>query len=392
MKVDLKALRTIPMLMMVIFALYISVSFNSVGIQAASYILLGLTLISFAFSAILIIRNDNIPILSMAVLSLMMLIEVISILTSMEWKDWLYYTLSLLLLTFLFHYYKHDLTPLISGAAIGFSIAVYMQFYQCIAHPEMWMLGTDRTNAGYILGGNYNSIGPRILCALLTCLLCLRISRKWFINLIPLCICSLLILFMIQSMTSVTCIILFLVLCIIPNTRIQHALITLIIFATILFEFFVCLQGKGFENNEIARWFIIDILGKDMTFTHRTDMWDSALQAIYASPLYGYGNPTEQWFYSKMSSFAYGPHNFFLGVMINGGILAVMLFGIIIIISLTRIYKMNSRFSNVVYASISTLAIMMLMEYYPFQFPIFLLTIAYYYRYFELTTAKQHLQ
>ena len=53
---------------------------------------------------------------------------------------------------------------------------------------------------------------------------------------------------------------------------------------------------------------------------------------------------------------------------------------------------MNSRFSNVVYASISTLAIMMLMEYYPFQFPIFLLTIAYYYRYFELTTAKQHLQ
>ena len=135
MKVDLKALRTIPMLMMVIFALYISVSFNSVGIQAASYILLGLTLISFAFSAILIIRNDNIPILSMAVLSLMMLIEVISILTSMEWKDWLYYTLSLLLLTFLFHYYKHDLTPLISGAAIVFSIAVYMQFYQCIAHP-----------------------------------------------------------------------------------------------------------------------------------------------------------------------------------------------------------------------------------------------------------------
>ena len=70
--------------------------------------------------------------------------------------------------------------------------------------------------------------------------------------------------------------------------------------STILFQILVCFNGKGIENNKFMVWFIEDVLGKDITFTNRTQLWDAALRVIVDSPIWGYGFPDKIWYLSKM--------------------------------------------------------------------------------------------
>lgn len=144
--------------------------------------------------------------------------------------------------------------------------------------------------------------------------------------------------------------------------------------AVILFELFVCFQGKGFENNELARWLVIDVLGKDMTFTYRTDMWDSALRIIVRSPLYGYGYPDAEWYNANMSSLAIGPHNMILGVLVYAGVIGLTLYGSVIYTAIKQAIKSDLYIALTAFAALS---VMMLFEVYSMSLVVFLLTLMY---------------
>lgn len=390
MKIDTKSMYVVPMVMMIVFTIHTSISFNAIENSLASYSSLAVTIMSFVVALTLIIRAGNISRLSLFAAFFLFLVETISLATDVAWKDWLYTIVDVTLLMFLFHFYSGNLHPLLTGSVIGFSICIYAQLFQCITNPDMWLI-YGKTNVGYLLGGNYNSIGCRVLVALTTGILSLKMSKWWWINLVPLTASGLAILFMVQSMTSVTCILLMILLCLLPNKNFQRLACFSILAIVVLFEVFVCFQGKGFENNDLARWFLIDVLGKDMTFTHRTSMWDAALRVIGESPIWGYGNVDEKWFISHMSSQAVGSHNFILGVLINGGIIGLCLYLYIFFIALRKLIAYNDFFSNVIFIGIASLCIMMLMEYYPVQFPLYLFTLAYYYEQITIATSKPKL-
>ena len=391
MKIDTKSMYVVPMVMMIVFTMHTSISFNAIESSTASYLSLAITIMSFVVALTLIIRAGNISRLSLFAAFFLFLVETVSLATDVAWKDWLYTIVDVALLMFLFHFYSSNLHPLLTGAVIGFSICIYAQIFQCITNPDMWLIIDEKTNVGYLLGGNYNSIGCRVLVALATGILSLKMSKWWWINLVPLIASGLAVLFMVQSMTSVTCILLMILLCLIPSKKFQRLACYSILAVVVLFEVFVCFQGKGFENNDLARWFLIDVLGKDMTFTHRTSMWDAALRVIGESPIWGYGNVDEKWFISNMSSQAVGSHNFILGVLINGGIIGLGLYLYIFYIALRKLIAYNDFYSNVIFIGIASLCIMMLMEYYPVQFPLYLFTLAYYYEQISEATAKPKL-
>ncbi len=379
MKIDIKSMYVVPMVMMIVFAIHTSISFNAIESSLASYLSLAITIMSFVLALTLIIRANNISRLSLFAAFFLFLVEAVSLAIGVEWKDWIYTIVDVALLMFLFHYYSGNLHPLLTGAVIGFSLCIYAQLFQCITNPDMWLIVDEKTNVGYLLGGNYNSIGCRVLVALLTGILSLKISKWWWINLVPLIASGVTILFMVQSMTSVTCILLMILLCLLPSRNLQRLACFSILVIVVLFEVFVCFQGKGFENNDLARWFLIDILGKDMTFTNRTNMWDAALRVIGESPIWGYGYVTEKWFFSNMSSQAIGSHNFILGILINGGIIGLGLYLYTFYLALRKLIAYKDYYSNVIFIGIASLSIMMLMEYYPVQFPFYLFTLAYYY-------------
>lgn len=379
------------MVMMIVFAIHTSISFNAIESSLASYLSLAITIMSFVLALTLIIRASNISRLSLFAAFFLFLVEAVSLAIGVEWKDWIYTIVDVALLMFLFHYYSGNLHPLLTGAVIGFSLCIYAQLFQCITNPDMWLIVDEKTNVGYLLGGNYNSIGCRVLVALLTGILSLKISKWWWINLVPLIASGVTILFMVQSMTSVTCILLMILLCLLPSRNLQRLACFSILVIVVLFEVFVCFQGKGFENNDLARWFLIDILGKDMTFTNRTNMWDAALRVIGESPIWGYGYVTEKWFFSNMSSQAIGSHNFILGILINGGIIGLGLYLYIFYLALRKLIAYKDYYSNVIFIGIASLSIMMLMEYYPVQFPFYLFTLAYYYEQITEATTKPKL-
>lgn len=391
MKIDIKSMYVVPMVMMIVFAIHTSISFNAIESSLASYLSLAITIMSFVLALTLIIRASNISRLSLFAAFFLFLVEAVSLAIGVEWKDWIYTIVDVALLMFLFHYYSGNLHPLLTGAVIGFSLCIYAQLFQCITNPDMWLIVDEKTNVGYLLGGNYNSIGCRVLVALLTGILSLKISKWWWINLVPLIASGVTILFMVQSMTSVTCILLMILLCLLPSRNLQRLACFSILVIVVLFEVFVCFQGKGFENNDLARWFLIDILGKDMTFTNRTNMWDAALRVIGESPIWGYGYVNEKWFFSNMSSQAIGSHNFILGIIINGGIIGLGLYLYIFYLALRKLIAYKDYYSNVIFIGIASLSIMMLMEYYPVQFPFYLFTLAYYYEQITEATTKPKL-
>ena len=391
MKIDTKSMYVLPMVMMIVFAMHTSISFNAIESSTASYLSLAMTLMSFVVALTLIIRAGNISRLSLFAAFFLFLVETVSLATDVAWKDWLYTIVDVSLLMFMFHFYRDNLHPLLTGLVIGFSICIYAQMFQCITNPDMWLIIGEKTNVGYLLGGNYNSIGCRVLVALTTGILSLKMSKWWWINLVPLIVSGVAILFMVQSMTSVTCILLLILLCMLPNKNFQRLACFSMLAIAVLFEVFVCFQGKGFENNDLARWFLIDVLGKDMTFTRRTNMWDAALRVIGESPIWGYGNVDEKWFISNMSSQAVGSHNFILGVLINGGIIGLGIYLYIFFIALRKLIAYNDFFSSVIFIGIASLSIMMLMEYYPIQFPFYLFTLAYYYEQITKATIKKEL-
>ena len=378
-KLDFKTMKVLPALMMTIFALQISLSFATLDMFTPSYALLAMVLLSFCFASYLILRQRTITQFDACIIAFIMIIAASSVLSGTDVKNWIFNAAAALLILFLFNYYEDKLPPLIVGALVGFSLSVYLGLFDILCHPEKWIVQDSKEVVGYLLGGNYNQIGCRLLCALVTNLFCVRVSKWFILNMVPLVISCVVILLIVQSMTALSSILLFLLICLLPSLRLQRLAIYSLIAAVVVFEVVVCFNGKGFENNELATWFIVDVLNKDITFTYRTDMWDSAVRIIIESPIWGYGFPDADWYMGHMSSFAIGPHNVILAFLIYGGIIAFGLYITMIVMVFMRVVSYHDRTSNMLLASIAVISLMMLFEVYPIMFIFYLFILAFYY-------------
>ena len=379
MLIRLSELKTFPCLMMMVFALQTSLAFNAIDMLLASYALLALMLVTSIVSFYLILRQRIISRSDFFSIVFLAIVTISSAIHGTDIEHWIHICFAICLLRFMFNYYHHNLNPLIIGLAIGFCIAVVVQFLQLIMNPSMWMIEDLKDISNYILGGNYNQMGIRLLAALITNLLCIRIHKFFWFSFILCLITGLAIPFMVGSMTAVTCIVIFLFLCAIPLQRFRQVSVVVLFISVILFQVFVCFNGKGVENNELMVWLIEDVLGKDITFTYRTYMWDSALRIISQSPILGYGFPDNDWYIANMSSFAIGPHNIILAVLVYGGAIALLLYLCIMAHSVIQLLRAPGYYAECIAISISVVCLMMLMEAYPMSLVFMFFILAEYY-------------
>ena len=379
MQIHLDKLKVVPCLLMMVLAFQLAFDFNAVGMSTVSYAMLAMMLGASLCSLFLVARQRTITLMDLFYIVFMVILLTSSLLNGTDTKQLIYLSLSILLVRFLFNFYQGNLSPLIIGLVIGFSIATFAQLHQLLTHPDLWIIREDHETNGYILGGNYNQIGSRLIITLSFTLLCTKISRWFYLLLVPCALACVAIPLMVGSMTATTCIILLFLLCLIPSGRLRRISFLGIMISVVLFQVFVCFSGKSIENNELMTWFIEDVLGKDITFTDRTNMWDSALQVITQSPIWGYGLPDGEWYLTHMSNAAIGPHNMILGVLIMGGILALMFYLYSIAVSLSRTLSVNDYWADCIVMSISVLCLMMLMEVYPISIVFTFFTIAEYY-------------
>ena len=380
LQIDIGRSRIIPFVSISIVTVFMTISFIDLEQQMASYLaLIGTIAVLFVSIGFLLLRK-KIHTFDIIVLLYIVILEVVSALNGSEWKFWLWHMFSITAYLLIFNYYETRYHTIILAIILVLSIAIYCQLYQCVMHPEMWLLKDEKNIRGYILGGNYNGIGIRMLIAITASMIGLKYSKWIKINLITLTISCFAILFMVRSMTSLSGIFILLFLFLIKNKK-------LLLFGTIgmyagafLFQTFVCFSGTGLENNEFASWLVKDVLEKDLTFTNRTYIWDSAIRVFAESPIWGYGFFSTEWFKAHIAAEG-GMDNFIICHMIYGGIILLSLYTILVLKTLFLLITIKDLTAIRLMAVFGVLSIMMLFEAYDTPLVFLLLTMMYYYQF-----------
>ena len=378
MKFNPRSLTWLPCLMIIAVVIRTTIDITILEWQLMSYLVLGLSMLSFFIMSYIYLREGVMSRFVFACVLFESLVIMSSIIGYTDIKNSFYDGCAVIFTAMICEYYSDRFKILVIAFAIGFSLCVYLNLFHMALHPDLWIISDMKSNQGYLLGNNYNSMGCRLLCAVCTSILCLKYSKWWWLNVIPVTLVSLATLFIVSSMTSITGIILFLLFCFIPSNKMIKVGILALLTSVILFQIFVCFQGKGIEQNALAVYFIEDVLGKDITFTQRTFLWDAASKVFVESPIYGYGLVDADWYYSNMSTHAKGPHNFIWSILIYGGILLLTVFKYISYLCFSRLFGFVRRNTLLIYASASVLFLMMTMEAYKPIFILTLMSLAYY--------------
>lgn len=359
------------------------------SLQLLSYALLGLSLLLFLFLSAFSMQKPRMTPFGLCIFIYFISLITLSFLNGTDIVHAVLFGTEVGLLLMIFYYFKENLKLSIYTCAIVFSLIIYGNLLYMLIFPE-WIYQTKDSFYGYLLGGNYNQMGGRIVCGLATNVLCLQFSKRWLINVIPLFMVAIFTMLLVGSMTSFTCITLYALLCLVPTMGFKKLAVIGLFVAYMIFQIFVVFAGEGLYNNELLAYFVEQVLGKNLTFTYRTSMWASAGEAFSHSPIWGYGEVDTDWYLSNMSSFAIGPHNFIYAVLLRGGIILLGLLVTIFSLSLKQLWKggINSHSIKLLMA-IEVWLVMALMEVYPIFYILYLLTLAYYYPHISEICSKE---
>lgn len=378
LKVHLQEWTVVPFLMVFTVVFKMSVELNILEMHALSYLVLAMSLLSFFVMSAINVRTGFISRYVAAVVLFQALMLASTFIGGTDIKDCLYQSCLIIFIAMVSDHFKERFHFLVAAFALSFSFCAYLNFYHLMTHPDLWIVDDLKSTQGYILGGNYNSMGCRLLCAVGMSMVCLKYSKWWLLNAVPVTLVSIATLGIVKSMTALSGIMLLLLFCLIPSRKLLKAGIAALIAAVILFQILVCFQGKGIENNALAAWFVEDVLGKDITFTHRTYMWDAASKVFGGSPLIGYGLVDAEWYYTHMSTYAKGPHNFIWGLLLYGGIALLAVFTYICYMAFIKLPATGDKYILLIYATAAVMFLMMLMEVYPPPFILTLLSLAFF--------------
>lgn len=132
------------------------------------------------------------------------------------------------------------------------------------------------------------------------------------------------------------------------------------------------------QNVSVFSFFIEGILGRSLTFTNRTLIWDKALILISESPLFGYGGYFVQ--HIKIGGWTtYTCHNFFLQNMVDAGAVSIVVLVIIMILTIREMDQhRNNRLCKTLKIGIFSIFISCYMESYNMHYIIMLIMYLWY--------------
>lgn len=122
-----------------------------------------------------------------------------------------------------------------------------------------------------------------------------------------------------------------------------------------VFMLLVVIMGTGFDFvTVIAEWF-----GRESTFTGRTLLWAKAIEMILNRPFMGYGYTEGN---IKIWGGSYSTHNLFLEMALQGGLLLLGVFIVLVAYALHRNRKADIPYANTISMAIFSYLMVGLME------------------------------
>lgn len=239
---------------------------------------------------------------------------------------WLHVGVLLLLGTY---YWEDNFQTSMKWLTILLSGLIYLNTILLILYPEGLWIDENWVGRGSqirYLFGNYNQTGIVCLLGITTHAIYTFQTKKGYINLYILIAVSLFSVLFVGSMTS-TIGLLLLIGYILFHKLIKRPIMILIIFCTIYIMAFIFIiwLGNSIENFSFFKDFIENTLNKDTTFSTRTTIWGNSVKEIARSPFLGYGIQNLEWNDEHLGGS--GPHNLWLMLLLQGGI--VLLIGFV---------------------------------------------------------------
>ena len=272
-------------------------------------------------------------------------------------------------------YWKDNMHETIRYITIVFTCLIYLNAILIILYPEGLWIDEEWVGRGdptRYLFGNYNQVGFVNLLGIMLHAIYTFTTKKGYINLLFLIIVSIATVAYLGSMTSTIC------LCILGfailfkrmiNKHIKLLLILFLIFYVCFFVFIVW-HGNSIESISWATRFIENTLSKDTSFSNRTELWANAIYKIKQNPWLGYGVQSIEWNDEYLGGS--GPHNLWLMLLLQGGIVLCITFLTIVIYTIRHALKSSTLPTTIGIVSLCISFIMSLFETYPIV-PIFLL-------------------
>lgn len=239
-------------------------------------------------------------------------------------------------------------------------VLVLINFMTIILFPNGLYFSARYSNNWFFMYDNTHIVW--YIAALLICHIDAFINKKRMISAAILYIMVTYSVFYCMSSTSIVAYLVFLLYVIFHKTLYKVKTMNYKTYLLIFMVFNILFVFLRVQN--IFSWFIVDVLGKSLTFTGRTIIWDKVMKFISLRPLIGYGMESAGVFTSKMNSiFFTHAHNTLLDISYKGGIISGVCFFVILLNIGKELKKCKYR-KMVAFISIALLScfIMMIFE------------------------------
>lgn len=233
--------------------------------------------------------------------------------------------------------HKDDLTFFIVTGTVVFSVCLYFNYYLLLLNPTGISKGDGEVY--YLLGTNYNQIGPKVLFAFLFSVLLSNKYKVALINTIAIAIIGVASLLIVQSMTSTVSFIMLLCFYLIPlNIRIKKLTLNVLLAAIVLFQIFIVFLGNAINITGADSF--LTLIGKDTTFTGRTELWAYSAGYFWNSPIWGHGYIiAADYFKSGFFHTIQNSHNYIYNILHKGGIILLFIIFQMVRIAYRKIKK-----------------------------------------------------
>lgn len=269
---------------------------------------------------------------------------------------------------------KTDPDALLDGASFTLGLFVLINFATIILFPQgMYEFNTFTQN--YFLGYRNNSIMLFFPAIIFSIVRSLRKYNKLTLSsfvITAVSFATVILAFSATSVIGMTVFTLFLLLALINKMPNFLNIITYLAINIAYFFGVIILRLQ-----EAFAFIIVDMLGRDLTFTGRTKIWDSALAAFAKSPVFGVGEIENQ--ASRDLIGATHAHNYYLDLLYKSGLPGFLIFFAILIICGVALYRnrKNGKIPFVVSGAICAFMIMLQSEaYYNIYYFFSILTLA----------------
>lgn len=269
---------------------------------------------------------------------------------------------------------KTDPDALLDGASFTLGLFVLINFATVLLFPQgMYEFNTFTQN--YFLGYRNNSIMLFFPAIIFSIVRSLRKYNKLTLSsfvITAVSFATVILAFSATSVIGMTVFTLFLLLALINKMPNFLNIITYLAINIAYFFGVIILRLQ-----EAFAFIIVDMLGRDLTFTGRTKIWDSALAAFAKSPAFGVGEIENQT--SRDLIGATHAHNYYLDLLYKSGLPGFLIFFAILIICGVALYRnrKNGKIPFIVSGAICAFMIMLQSEaYYNIYYFFSILTLA----------------